>query len=293
MATVISDTAIADVGVIAHQEGVGATDVALLPARRSRPVVRRTLDVLSRLALPLFLVVLWQILCTTGVMDTKTLASPVQIAQTFWHLLLDGVLLTNLGVSLKRAGTGIVIGVPIGTALGLVAGLWRAGERALDSSMQMLRTLPFVALIPLVIVWFGIGETPKILLVSLGCVFPMYLNVYSGIRNVDNKLIESGRVLGLSQWGLIRHVVLPGALAPTLVGLRYALSISVLALVVAEQINANAGIGYLMYNAETFLETNVIFVGLIVYAMLGLAADLIVRALERSLLRGRQGFSGA
>jgi len=287
MATTISGLEVEAPG--SEAEDVESTIVA--PRRRRRGA--GALGLLSRVALPLFVVLLWQILCTTGVMSTKTLASPVQIAQTFWRLLTDGVLVKNLAVSLKRAGIGILIGVPLGTALGVFAGLWRFGEKMVDSSMQMLRTLPFVALIPLIIVWFGIGETPKILLVTLGCTFPMYLNVYSGIRNVDNKLVESGKVLGLSSWGLIRHVILPGALAPALVGLRYALSISVLALVVAEQINANAGIGYLMYNAETFLETNIIFVGLIVYALLGLGADLLVRALERVLLQGRQGFTGA
>jgi sulfonate transport system permease protein len=151
----------------------------------------------------------------------------------------------------------------------------------------MLRTLPFLALVPLFILWFGIGELPKVALVALGSMFPIYLNLYAGIRGIDPKLMEAGRVFGLGQWGLIREVVLPGALPSGLVGLRYALGTAWLSLVVAEQVNASAGIGYLINDARDFLRTDVIVVGLVVYAILGLTADSLVRLAERRLLAWR------
>jgi sulfonate transport system permease protein len=190
-------------------------------------------------------------------------------------------------VSLARVGAGLAIGVSVGAALALVSGLSRVGEDVVDAPMQMLRTLPFLGLVPMFILWFGIGETPKVALVALGSAFPIYLNLFAGIRGVDRKLVEAASVFGLDRAGVIRHVILPGALPQALVGLRYALGVSLLSLVVAEQINADAGIGYLINDARDFLRTDVIVVGLLVYALLGLAADAIVRAFERHALRGR------
>ena len=204
-----------------------------------------------------------------------------------------GELQHHLWVSLGRAVKGLVIGVTLGTALAVVSGLWRLGEDLIDAPMQMLRTLPFVALVPLFILWFGIGDEAKIALIILGTAFPMYINTFAGIRGVDAKLVEAAKTVGLSRWGLIKDVVLPGALPSALVGLRYSMTISVLALVVAEQINASAGIGYLITNARDFLQTDVIVVGLLVYALLGIGADLIVRLLERKLLGWRRSFTGA
>ncbi|CAM5254615.1 hypothetical protein SALBM135S_01530 [Streptomyces alboniger] len=165
-------------------------------------------------------------------------------------------------------------------------------EDLVDTSVQMLRTVPFVGLIPLFIIWFGIGETPKIAIIALGVSFPLYLNVYAGIRGVDAQLIEAGESLGLSRWGLVRHVVLPGALPGAMTGLRYSLGVAWLALVFAEQVNADSGIGFLMVQARDFLRTDVIVVCLIVYAFLGLIADFIVRTLERLLLQWRPTFTG-
>jgi sulfonate transport system permease protein len=156
----------------------------------------------------------------------------------------------------------------------------------------MLRTLPHVALIPLLIIWLGIGEAPKIALIALATAFPLYLNVYAGIRNVDVTLVEAGQTLGLSRAAMIRHVILPAALPNALVGLRYSLAVAWLALVFGEQVNATAGIGYLMSNAREFFQTQVIVVCLVVYALLGLAVDLTVRALERILLSWRPAFTG-
>jgi len=159
-----------------------------------------------------------------------------------------------------------------------------------DATLQMLRTLPHLALIPLFILWFGIGETPKVALIALGSLFPVYLNLFAGIRSVDRKLVEAVSTIDLSRAATIWHVILPGALPSFLVGLRYAVGIAWLTLVVAEQVNANSGIGYLVMNARDFLETDVIFVGLIIYALLGLATDQLLRAIERRALVWRPSF---
>ena len=236
---------------------------------------------------PLVLVLIWQAACTAGLLSPRTLASPGQILDTFWGLLASGELPWHLLVSLGRVTAGLAIGLTIGAGLALAAGLSRLGEDLVDAPVQMLRTLPFLALVPLFILWFGIGETPKIALVALGTAFPIYLNLFAGIRGVDPRLAEMGRVFGLDRRGLIRHVVLPGAMPSALVGLRYSLGVAWLSLVVAEQVNANAGIGYLINDARDFLRTDVILVGLMLYALLGLGADALVRALERRALAWR------
>lgn len=241
---------------------------------------------------PVLLLVLWQILSATGTLQPDVLASPGTIAQVAGDLISDGSLTTAMGVSLQRVTVGMLLGTVVGTLLALASGLFRVGEDLVDASVQMLRTVPFVGLIPLFIIWFGIGEAPKIAIITLGVSFPLYLNVYAGIRGVDSQLIEAGESLGLSRWGLVRHVVLPGALPAAMTGLRYSLSIAWLALVFAEQINSDAGIGFLMVQARDFLRTDVIVVCLIVYAFLGLLADFVVRTLERLLLQWRPTFTG-
>jgi sulfonate transport system permease protein len=209
------------------------------------------------------------------------------VLATAWELLLSGELPHHLLVSLGRVALGLSIGVTVGAALALVSGLSRLGEEIVDAPLQMLRTLPFLALVPLFILWFGIGEVPKIALVALGTTFPVYLTLFAGIRGVDPKLVEAGHVFGLDRRGMVRHVVLPGALPSGLVGLRYALGTAWLSLVIAEQINATAGIGFLINDARDFLRTDVIVVGLLVYALLGLGADALMRAVERRALSWR------
>ncbi|MDT7951675.1 MAG: ABC transporter permease subunit [Acetobacteraceae bacterium] len=239
---------------------------------------------LRRLASPLAVLVLWQAASSLGLLSPRVLASPLQILAVGWTLALSGDLGHNVLVSLGRVAAGLTIGVSIGTLLALIAGLSRLGEDIIDAPVQMLRTLPFLALVPLFILWLGIGETPKVALVALGTAFPIYINLFAGIRGVDPKLAEMGRVFGLSRRGVIRHIVLPGALPSALVGFRYSLSVAWLSLVVAEQINANAGIGYMISDARDFLRTDVILVGLLLYALLGLTVDALVRALERRML---------
>jgi sulfonate transport system permease protein len=239
---------------------------------------------------PLILLVLWEIGSRTGVIPTRILAAPSAVAGVFWSMTISGELLSNLLVSLGRVGLGLLFGVTAGVTLALVAGLSRWGETLVDSPLQALRTLPTLALTPLFIVWLGIGETPKIALIALGVSFPVYLNLFNGIRGVDTRLIEAAQSFGLKGVDLIVHVVMPGALPSLLLGLRYALSFALLILVVAEQINATSGLGYLINNARDFMRTDIIVVCLIVYALLGLGADAIVRALERYALAWRPAF---
>jgi len=240
-----------------------------------------------RLASPLLLILLWQAGSMAGLIPARTLAAPSAILATAWSMLVSGDLLYHLLISLQRVLIGLALGVSAGALLALAAGLSRFGEDAVDAPMQMLRTLPHLALVPLFILWFGIGELPKVLLVALGAAFPVYLTLFAGIRGVDPKLAEAGRTLGLDRAGLIRHVILPGALPSALVGLRYAVGVAWLTLVVAEQVNANAGIGFLINDARDFLRTDVIVVGLLIYALLGLSADALVRVVERRALAWR------
>jgi sulfonate transport system permease protein len=255
-------------------------------ARRARRPRRNW----RRVVTPLTLVAVWQLAASAGWIDTASLSSPQQVAESFWRLAGNGELSSNLAVSLQRVALGLALGVSTGLLLGLAAGLSRLGEHLIDAPVHMLRTMPALALVPLFILWFGIGETPKVLLVALATTFPVYLNTYAGIRNIDDRLVEAGTVLGLGRAGLTRDVILPGALPSVLVGLRYSLAIAWLVLVAAEQINATAGIGYLMTNAQEFLQTDVIFVGLVVYSILGLLSDLIVRLIEWRVLAWRRGF---
>ena len=236
---------------------------------------------------PLVLLGAWAVGSATGAIPARVLPGLGKVASTAWGLITDGSLASNLLVSLERVALGLGLGVTVGVGLACVAGLTRLGDDLIDPNMQMIRTLPVLALVPLFIVWFGIGQAPKVYMIGLATAFPVYLNLYSGIRAADPKLLESGRSLGLSRWGLVRHVVLPGAAAPFLVGLRFALGVAWLVLVVCEQINATSGIGYLMTNAEDFYRTDVIVVGLLVYAALGLGSDALVRTLERKALRWR------
>ncbi|MEV8020105.1 ABC transporter permease [Streptomyces sp. NPDC086554] len=263
--------------------------VPIVPSSTRRTRVPRWL---RRTSGPLTLLALWQLLSSTGVLTKDVLASPGTIAGVAGDLIGDGSLTSAMGVSLQRVAIGLLLGAVVGTSLALVSGLFRIGEDLVDASVQMLRTVPFVGLIPLFIIWFGIGEAPKVAIITLGVSFPLYLNVYAGIRGVDSQLIEAGESLGLSRWGLVRHVILPGALPGAMTGLRYSLGIAWLALVFAEQINADSGIGFLMVQARDFLRTDVIVVCLIVYAFLGLIADFIVRTLERLLLQWRPTFTG-
>ncbi|WP_430331523.1 ABC transporter permease [Rhodococcus sp. ACT016] len=269
---------------------VAAVDDAA-PRRTPRP--RRSWKPLLRLISPLVLLVLWQVLSSAGVVSDKTLASPAQVVSAAAELWSDGSLQDALAVSVQRVLFGVVLGIAVAVLLGVLAGFSRIVELAIDPPIQMLRTVPFLGLIPLFILWFGIGEQPKVFLVALGVMFPLYLNLFAGIRSIDGKLIEAAETLGLSKFQLATHVILPGALPQALTGLRLSLGVAWLALIVAEQINADAGLGYLVNNARIYFRIDIVIFGLLVYAFLGLATDALVRALEGRLLTWRKTYQGA
>ena len=250
----------------------------------------KTPDFLLRLLSPLAILLLWELASRAGWIPARVIAAPSAIAGTLWELIRSGELARHLLVSLQRAVSGLCIGVAIGVTTALIAGLSKRGEVILDSPMQMLRTIPSLALVPLFILWFGIGEFTKIALIVIGTTFPVYLNLFAGIRNIDPKLVEAANTLGLNRRELIWHVILPGALPSFFVGLRYSLGISWLALVFVEQINTTAGIGYLASDARDFMRTDVIVICLLIYSVLGLLIDALIRTLERLALSWRPSF---
>ncbi|QLG92902.1 ABC transporter permease [Pseudomonas yamanorum] len=250
----------------------------------------RTPDVLLRLVSPIVLLLLWELASELGLIPQRIIAAPSQIGGTLWAMIISGELGKHLWVSLQRALLGLSIGVSIGVVAALITGLSRRGEVILDSPMQMLRTIPSLALVPLFILWFGIGEFTKIALIVTGTTFPVYLNLFAGIRNIDPKLIEAANTLGLTRRELIWHVILPGSLPSFFVGLRYSLGISWLALVFVEQINTTAGIGFLASDARDFMRTDVIVICLLIYSVLGLLIDGLIRTLERFALAWRPSF---
>lgn len=240
-----------------------------------------------RLLLPLLILAIWQIGSVVGFISPRKLAPPTVVVEAAIELFQSGDLQTALAVSLKRALTGLGWGVSIGLVIGIASGLSRLGDQLFDSSLQMLRTIPFIALIPLFIVWFGIGDAPKIILVAVACIFPVYLNTFSGVRGVDRKLLEVGRTFGVSRLGIVWRIILPSALPSILIGIRYAMGTSLLALVAAEQINAASGLGFLIMNASNEIRTDIVIVGVLIYAALGLSVDFIVRLAEAILLPWR------
>jgi sulfonate transport system permease protein len=234
---------------------------------------------------PLLLVVAWQVLASLGILSTRILPAPASVAKTGVQLFTTGHLLDDIAISAQRAFSGFAIGATIGLSLGFLNGFFSLSEKLLDSSIQMVRNVPHLSLIPLVILWFGIGEEAKLFLVALGVFFPVYLNTFHGVRNVDAGLLEMGKVYKLSAWEQFWHIILPGALPSILVGIRYALGIMWLTLIVAETIAANSGIGYITMNAREFMQTDVMVVGILIYALLGKLADTVAKLFERRLLK--------
>jgi sulfonate transport system permease protein len=217
-------------------------------------------------------------------LSARLLPAPSATLRAAWEVMVSGVLAEHVAISARRALIGLAIGGSLGFLLGLLNAVVPAAERMLDSTLQMLRNIPHLAIIPLVILWFGIGEEAKVFLVAAGVLFPIYLNTFHGIRTVDRGLIEMARSYGLSQAALFWRIILPGALPSILIGLRYALGIMWLTLIVAETISATSGIGYMTMNAREFLQTDVVLLGVIVYALLGKLADSATRLLERRCL---------
>jgi sulfonate transport system permease protein len=263
------------------------SDLSIAAPVYSQAAARRTWSgnrqLLSWLV-PAVLVLAWEALARFGKIPPYILPAPTKVISTAISLVRDGTLIPDIGISLLRAACGFVIGGSIGFAFGVAVGFSRTAGLLLDRTILMLRAIPFLAVLPLVIVWLGIGEGAKIFLVAFGVAFPIYMNTVLGIRQVDPKLVELGRVTGLSTGTLIRRIILPGALPSILNGVRYALATAWLALVVAETIAASSGIGFLAMDAREFLRTDVIVLVIVVYAAIGVAADSVAKLLERRLL---------
>ncbi|GAB3654177.1 ABC transporter permease [Nocardioides korecus] len=260
------------------------------PGRGGRsPRGRRGVAALRRTVSPLALLVVWQVASATGVLPADRLAPPLQILRAMGQEWEKGTLQAATGISLQRVVLGFALGAAVALVLAAVAGMSRIGEDVVDPPMQMLRTVPHLGLLPLLVLWLGIDEAPKITLIALGVAFPLYVNTVAGIRGVDATYLDAARAIRLSWWSRLRHVVVPGALPSVLVGLRLSLGVAWLSLIVAEQINATSGIGYLVSDAASFGRTDVVVGGLLIYSLLGLATDALVRSIERKALAWRHG----
>jgi sulfonate transport system permease protein len=241
---------------------------------------------------PVALIVLWAAASATGLLDPRILSEPWTVVSTAGELIADGRLQENLAISAQRAGLGLLFGIVVGALLALLAGLSRVGEALIDGPVQIKRAIPGLALIPLLILWFGIDETMKVLTITLGVFVPIYLQTHAGLRGIDLRYVELAQTVGLTRSGFIRRVVLPGALPGFFLGLRFAVTGAWVSLVVVEQINSTSGIGYMMELARTYGQTNIIVLGLAVYGVLGLLSDAAVRLLERKALSWQRTLAG-
>ncbi|HEY4836573.1 MAG TPA: aliphatic sulfonate ABC transporter permease SsuC [Bradyrhizobium sp.] len=262
--------------------------VEILPRVRRLRLPRA--DGLVQWIVPLAIVLIWQIACEAGLVPARVLPAPSEVALAGWKLSLSGELARNIWVSFWRAAAGFVIGGGIGFAFGLANGLSELSNKLTDTTLQMVRNVPHLALIPLVILWFGIDESAKLFLVALGVFFPIYLNTLHGIRSVDPQLIEMGRTYGMSDRELFRRVIFPGALPSIFVGVRFALGIMWLTLIVAETIAASSGLGYMAMQAREFMQIDVVLLSILIYALLGKLADSASRVLERLTLSWHPAF---
>ncbi|MCM2532363.1 aliphatic sulfonate ABC transporter permease SsuC [Neobacillus pocheonensis] len=234
---------------------------------------------------PILLLASWQLSSQFGILSSRVLPNPVNVFKAAVELAQSGQLFEYISASSIRALIGFLIGGGIGFALGLLNGLSRISESLLDSSLQMIRNIPHLALIPIVILWFGIEEEAKLFMVALGTFFPIYLNTFHGIRSIDKSLIEMGNVYGLKGFSLFWNIIFPGALPSILVGVRYAIGITWVTLIVAETIASNSGIGYMAMNAREFMRLDVVVLSIILYALLGKLSDLVAKIAEKRFLK--------
>ena len=262
---------------------ITSVSIPRIETPRSAPFYRRS--GFLRALVPVGLLVAWQLISQSGLISERKLPAPSVVFEAGLEVCRSGALGDALFVSGQRAVLGFAIGAVLGIGLGIIAGTSRLGEYSVDPPLQMLRTIPLFGLIPLFIIWFGIGEEPKVYLIALGVLFPLYLNTYAGVRHLDPKLLELGYALRLGRIERLWTLVIPGALPQILVGVRQSLGIAWLSLVVAEQINASAGLGFIVNNAREFLRTDIVIFGLLLYSLLGLITDSIVRVAEKRALR--------
>ncbi|WP_284638613.1 ABC transporter permease [Paenibacillus silviterrae] len=243
-------------------------------------------------ALPALILILWQLAGSLGFVSGNILPTPATIAVTFYELTASGEILKHLQISIYRAALGFLLGGGLGLVLGLATGLFKKFEQSLDPTVQMIRTIPHLAVTPLFILWFGFGEFSKVLLIAKGAFFPLYVNTFLGIRNVDSKLFDVARILEFSRWQQITKLVLPAALPNILLGLRLSIGVAWLGLVVAELMGSSEGVGYLILDARQFSQTAIVFVGIIIFAVVGKGSDSFVRYLEKRWLKWRDSFTG-
>lgn len=242
------------------------------------------------LALPVGILIVWELAGAFGMISATLLPRPSEIVIAFKDLIKTGELYSHFKISLFRALLGFLVGGGLGLAAGLAVGFSSKTEQTLDPTLQMMRTIPSLAVIPLFILWFGFGELSKILLISKAAFFPLYVNAFLGIRGVDSKLFDVAKVLQFSKWKQITKLILPAALPNILLGLRLSLGAAWLALVAAELMGSSEGIGYLIMDARQFSQTSVVFVGIIIFAVFGKASDSLVRYFEKRLLKWRDSF---
>ncbi|MFD1956112.1 ABC transporter permease [Paenibacillus thailandensis] len=244
------------------------------------------------LIVPVAVLALWQALGHFGYISQLLFPTPYTIAKTAASLASTGDLWANIRISVLRAMSGYALGGSLGLAFGIAVGLFKRTEKLLDPSIQMIRMIPSLAVVPLFILWFGIGEESKVLIIAKSAFFPLYINTFLGIRNVDNKLFEVARVLGFSRFKQIVRLIVPAALPNMMLGARLSAGLSWLGLVVAELIASTSGIGYMMSDARQFADTPVVFVGIFIFAVLGLFTDSLLALLERRLLRWKDRYNG-
>ena len=237
---------------------------------------------------PVLLLIYWSVLSLTGFLDNRILPAPWTALTTGIDLVRDGRLQENLAVSAWRAAQGLSFGVLAGVSLALLSGLSLLGGYVIDGLVQLKRGIPVLALIPFMILWFGVGEAMKVTVIAVTVFAPIYIHTHSALRAIDLKQVELAETLGLGRWAFIRHVVLPGALPGLLLGLRFGVTAAWLALVVVEQLNATSGIGYMITLARNYAQTDVMLVGLVIYAILGLASDAVVRLIQSRALVWRR-----
>jgi sulfonate transport system permease protein len=281
---------------------VAATDQPLVAAgsavsisgeERAGPPHSRRLRRVLPFVLPVLVIALWQSIAQMHWINTVLFPSPTQVAATLWGEVRDGSLWRNTRVSLIRWAVGFAIGGGLGVALGALVGLFRIAESLLDTSFQMLRTVPHLGLMPLLVLWLGLGTLPMLVMITLASFFPVYLNTTSGIRNVDSKLIEVGRVHSLGWLQLLRRVVLPAALPSIFTGIRYGLGVAWLALIIAELMGATSGLGYLVTEGESLSNVDIVVGGIVIFAIVGKVIDVLVKLAEKRFLGWRDTYAGS
>ena len=265
---------------------------ARMPIRRRTRFVPKPSPTWGWALGPALLLLFWSLGSATGVIDHRILPAPWVAVTTGASLIAEGRLQSNLLASLGRVGAGLVLGVTAGVVGALPSGLTRIGGQLLDGLVQIKRAIPLFALVPFFILWFGIGETMKVTVIAIGVFFPIYLNTYHALRNIDLRYVELAETLQVRYRDFLLQIVLPGALPGFLLGLRFAVMTAWLSLIVVEQTNATSGIGYMTNLAVSYAQTDVMLVGLVLYAVLGVASDTAIRVLQRSLLPWQRTIAG-